>query len=96
VAKANLYFEGKVISHTIFTAEGKKITLGVILPGTYHFGTGVGERMDITDGECNVVLDGVVTSTNYSSGQSFEVPGNSGFSITVTNSPCQYVCNYLD
>ena len=29
-AKANIYFDGKVISHTLVTAEGDKKTLGLI------------------------------------------------------------------
>ena len=32
-AKANIYFDGKVISHTLVTAEGDKKTLGLIYPG---------------------------------------------------------------
>jgi len=35
-AEANIYFDGKVISHTIITADGERKTLGVILPGEYH------------------------------------------------------------
>ena len=33
IAKANVYFEGKVVSHTILLAGGKKKTLGLDLPG---------------------------------------------------------------
>ena len=52
VAKANVYFEGKVVSHTILLADGSKKTLGLIYAGSYHFGTDAAERMEITDGEC--------------------------------------------
>ena len=31
-AKANIYFDGKVISHSIETADGEKKTLGIIYP----------------------------------------------------------------
>jgi uncharacterized protein YaiE (UPF0345 family) len=57
-AKANIYFDGKVISHSIIMPDGSKKTLGVILPGSYHFGTEAAERMDIVGGSCEVVLDG--------------------------------------
>ena len=37
--KANVYFDGKVISHGILLADGRKKSLGIIFPGEYHFGT---------------------------------------------------------
>ena len=46
-AKANIYFEGKVVSHSIFLADGSKKTLGVIYPGSYHFNTEQAEKMEI-------------------------------------------------
>ena len=39
VAKANVYFDGKVVSHTIKLADGVKKTLGLIYAGEFHFGT---------------------------------------------------------
>ncbi len=39
VTKANVYFDGKVVSHTIRFKDGSKKTLGLIYPGSYHFGT---------------------------------------------------------
>jgi purine/pyrimidine-nucleoside phosphorylase len=58
VAKANVYFDGKVVSHTILFPDESKKTLGLIYPGSYHFGTAAAERMEITDGTCEVVIDG--------------------------------------
>ena len=58
VAKANVYFEGKVVSHTILLGDGAKKTLGLIYPGDFHFGTDAPERMDIVAGACRVRLDG--------------------------------------
>ena len=55
VAKANVYFDGKVVSHTILTADGAKKTVGLIYAGTYHFGTDKAEIMEITDGTLRVV-----------------------------------------
>jgi uncharacterized protein YaiE (UPF0345 family) len=95
-AKANVYFEGRVVSHTVITSEGEHKTVGVILPGTYHFGTGKAERMEIVEGSCDVVIDGSVISTGYYSGQYFEVPANSGFTITVKADPCHYICSFLE
>lgn len=95
LAKGNVYFDGKVVSHAIVTADGDRKTLGVIQPGTYHFGTEAAERMDIVGGACTHVLDGTNESIATSAGSAFEVPANSGFTITVEGEPCHYVCSYL-
>lgn len=95
VAKANVYFEGKVVSHTILLADGTKKTLGIIFPGSYHFGTDAAELMEITDGACEVVLDGQSEASRHETDQSFRVPAKSGFTITVKDTPCQYVCSFL-
>jgi len=94
-AKANVYFEGNVLSHTIIFSDGAKKTLGIIRPGSYHFGTAAAERMEITDGSCDVVLDGSTATETYSAGHYFEVPADSGFTITVGDGLCQYVCSFL-
>lgn len=95
-AKANIYFDGKVVSHTIHLADGAKKTLGLIYPGTYHFGTDAAERMEITDGTCTVVLDGFSETSNYGADSYFDVPAKSGFTITVATGICQYVCSFLN
>lgn len=96
VAKANVYFEGRVVSHTILSPGGSKRTLGLIYPGTYHFGTAAAELMQVVDGNCSVVLDGMESKSPYASGTEFRVPVNSGFTITVDDGICQYVCSFLD
>ena len=94
-AKANVYFEGRVVSHTIILANGERKTVGLILPGGYHFATKRAERMEIIEGESEVILDGSEKFTIFSAGQAFEIPANSGFTITVTGEPCHYVCSFL-
>lgn len=95
VAKANVYFEGRVVSHTILSQDGAKRTLGLIYPGTYHFGTDASELMEIVDGKCDVVIDGTEAKSVYESGGEFRVPAKSGFTITVEKGICQYVCSFL-
>lgn len=95
VTKANVYFDGKVVSHSLVFADGSKKTLGVIYPGKYHFGTRQAERMEIVAGECQVVLDGKTAQTSYAGGQVFEVPAQSGFDIEVSRGICEYICSYL-
>ncbi len=96
VAKANVYFDGKVVSHTILFPDGTKKTLGLIYPGEYHFGTDAAELMQITDGSCTVQLDGSSDTASYADGQEFNVPAKSGFTIKVQDGGlCQYVCSFL-
>ena len=95
VAKANVYFDGRVVSHTILSQDGSKRTLGLIYPGTYHFGTGAAELMQIVDGSCSVVLDGAESKSVHESGGEVRVPANAGFTITVADGICQYVCSFL-
>lgn len=93
--KANVYFDGNVLSHTITFKDGTKKTLGLIRPGTYHFNTGAPERMEIVAGDCRATIDGGTDARDYAPGTHFDVPGNSGFSITVAAGICEYVCSFL-
>ena len=95
VAKANVYFDGKVFSHTLLFAGGEKKTLGVIYPGSFHFGTDKAERMEIVAGECAVKLDGQTETHTYGAGSVFDVPAKSGFDIEVKGGLCEYVCSFL-
>ncbi len=94
-AKANVYFDGRVVSHSVRFADGTRKTLGLIYPGSYHFGTGAPERMEITAGSCRVTLDGQAATAAYAAGQRFDVPGKSGFTIEVPAGLCEYICSYL-
>jgi len=93
--KANVYFDGKVVSHTVLFPGGTKKTLGLIYPGSYHFKTGAPERMEIVAGTCRATLDGSTTAREYPAGQHFDVPGNSGFTIEVASGICEYICSFL-
>lgn len=96
VTKANVYFDGKVVSHSILFPDGSKKTLGLIYPGDFHFGTAKAERMEIVAGDCVVKLDGSEAKTTYTGGQFFDVPASSGFDITVSSVICEYICSFLD
>ena len=93
-AKANIYFDGKVVSHTLRLADGSTKTLGLIYPGEYHFATDAQERMDITAGNCQVKLDGQTKVVSYAAGSSFDVPAQAGFSIVVAAGITEYVCSF--
>lgn len=93
LTKANVYFDGKVVSHSVVFADGSKKTVGLIYPGKFHFGTQLAEKMEIVAGECQVVISG--RTATYAAGQAFEVAANSGFDIEVTAGICEYICSYL-
>lgn len=95
VPKANIYFDGRVVSHSILHADGSKQTLGLIFPGKYHFGTDLAERMEIVAGVARVRLDGKEEWKSYPAGQTFEVPAKSGFDIEVREAICEYICSFL-
>jgi uncharacterized protein YaiE (UPF0345 family) len=95
VAKANVYFDGKVVSHTVLLGDNSKKTVGVIYPGSYHFNTGAPEQMDIIAGSARVTMDGSAETREYNAGSSFHVKGNSGFTIAVSAGLCEYVCSFL-
>ena len=95
-AKANIYFDGKVVSHSVVLSDGAQKTLGLIYPGSYHFNTELAEKMEIIAWTCNVKLDGTEESNSYGENQSFHVPANSGFTIEVNEGICEYICSFID
>ncbi len=95
VAKqANVYFDGKCVSHSITLADGSKKSVGVILPSTLTFNTGAPEIMETVAGACRVKLAGESEWKAYGAGQSFNVPGNASFDIEVSGEPYHYVCHF--
>ncbi|MHB1399426.1 MAG: pyrimidine/purine nucleoside phosphorylase [Trichloromonadaceae bacterium] len=93
-SKANIYFDGKVVSHTLTLANGQKKTLGLIYPGSFRFNTDQPERMDIVAGNCQVRLEGASDWTPYAAGSGFDVPAGSAFDIAVTEGITEYICSF--
>ena len=93
VKQANVFFDGRCVSHTVFTADGARKSVGVILPSTLDFDTAAPEVMEIVAGRCRVQLKGSTASNDYGPGQRFSVPGNSGFRIEALE-PLHYVCHF--
>jgi uncharacterized protein YaiE (UPF0345 family) len=95
VKKANVYFEGKVTSRTVLFENGTKVTLGIMLPGEYEFGTAQKEIMDIQAGELSVLLPGKDKWLEISEPTQFEVPANASFKLNV-KTVTDYICSYID
>ena len=93
VKKANVYFDGKCVSHTVQFPDGTKKSVGVILPSTLTFNTGVAEIMETVAGGCRYRLKGEDWKSS-GAGQSFTVPGNSSFDIEVSGEPYHYICHF--
>ena len=66
VKKANVYFDGKCVSHTVQFADGTKKSVGVILPSTLTFNTGAPEVMETIAGACKVRFRFVAVSPDAS------------------------------
>jgi hypothetical protein len=94
VKKANIYFGGNVISHTVLFADGSKKTLGVMQAGDYEFSTGAAEVMEILTGELEWQMKGEAGWKKVVGGQSFDVPANSTFLMKVAT-VSDYCCSFV-
>jgi len=94
IKEANIYFDGKVTSRTIFLENGEKQTLGIMMPGEYTFDTNEAEIMDMMSGELEIRLPGEENFKKLNTPESFNVPANSKFDLkiyTVTDYCCSYI-----
>ena len=89
---ANVYYDGRVTSRELHTADGERVTLGIILPGEYTFETEEHEDVELLAGTASVELpDG--SELEVDAGESFSVPADSEFVIS-TEEVVDYVCRY--
>jgi uncharacterized protein YaiE (UPF0345 family) len=91
--QANVYFEGKCVSHGIALADGTRKSVGVVLPSTLTFSTGAPEIMECVAGGCEYKLSGSQAWLKSSPGEKFSVPGNSKFEIRVAQ-VYHYICHF--
>lgn len=91
--QANVYFDGKCVSHGITLADGTKKSVGVILPSTLTFKTGAAEVMECVAGACEYKLAGAPDWLSSKPGEKFSVPGDSSFQIRVAET-YHYICHF--
>ena len=91
--KANVYFDGKCVSHTVMFPNGTRSTIGVMFPEQLTFNTAAPELMEINSGSCRVKLQGESEWKTYQQGDKFTVPGNSSFDIEILET-LDYVCHF--
>ncbi len=93
VAKANVYFEGKCVSHSFTLADGSRKSVGVVLPSSLTFNTGAAEVMECVAGECEYKLAGSNEWRTSGAGDRFNIPANSSFDIRVAQA-YHYICHF--
>ena len=94
--QANVYFDGKCVSHSFVLADGTKKSVGVVLPATLTFNTGAPEIMECVAGSCDYKLAGTDAWVTSGAGAQFSVPGNAKFEIRVTAGfdAYHYICHF--
>ena len=93
VKEANVYFDGKCVSHSIIMPDGTRKSVGVILPSKLLFSTAAPEIMEILAGVCQVTRQGETAAETYKAGDRFTIPGESSFQIDVSET-VHYVCHF--
>lgn len=93
--RANVYFDGKCVSHSLTFADGSKKSVGVVLPAELTFDAGAAEIMECVAGECEYKLAGSSEWTKSRLGERFSVPANSSFQIRVAQA-YHYICHLGD
>jgi purine/pyrimidine-nucleoside phosphorylase len=91
--QANIYFDGKCVSHGISFPDGTKKSVGVILPSTLTFNTGAPEIMECVAGSCEYRIAGSEEWVKSMPGERFAIGANSRFDIRVIDS-YHYVCHF--
>ena len=91
--QANVYFDGKCVSHGFTLADGTTKSVGVVLPATLTFNTGAAEIMECVGGSCEYKLAGSDEWKKSGPGEKFSIPANSSFEIRVTE-PYHYICHF--
>jgi uncharacterized protein YaiE (UPF0345 family) len=92
-AKANIYFDGKCVSHSLLAADGSRKSVGVIFPSSLTFNTGAPEIMEIVSGRCRVRLPGSTGWQDIAAGERFEVGANAAFDIEAIDT-VDYICHF--
>jgi uncharacterized protein YaiE (UPF0345 family) len=93
--RANVYFDGQCVSHTLWLPDGSRKSVGVILPSTLHFETGAAEVMECVAGSCEYKIAGMDHWQPCGVGDSFAIPNHTEFSIRVEPGEIfHYLCHF--
>ena len=90
--KANVFFDGKCVSHTVTLSDGTRKSVGVILPSTLRFDLSTREVMEVVDGVAHVSINGA-PEQSFAAGQSWTVDAGGYFIIRAVEA-VHYVCHF--
>lgn len=91
--QANVYFDGKCISHALTMPDGSRKSVGVVLAASLTFGSAAPEIMECVAGGCEYRMAGSDAWLSCGPGERFSVPGQSSFDIRVKDN-FHYICHY--
>lgn len=92
--RANVYFDGRCVSHSLTLADGSRKSVGVVLPGAaLTFNTRAAEIMECVAGGCEYRLAGMDDWQTSSAGERFSIPADSAFEIRVAD-VYHYICHF--
>jgi len=93
--KFNVYENGNVVSRELVqTPNVKNPTVGVILPGIYHFPTGNNtETLTVLEGGLDACVNDGPTSILTRDG-TIVAPAGTTLNLRVPGEPCFYICRY--
>ena len=91
--QANVYFDGKCVSHGLTLPDGSRKSVGVVLAAQLTFRTAEPETMECVAGACDYRLAGSQQWRSSAPGESFSVPANSSFDLRVGDA-YHYICHF--
>ena len=89
--RANVYYDGRVTSREVETADGERHTLGIVLPGTYEFETDAEETIELLAGTGRLELP--AETVTFEAGDVVTVPADTTFDF-VADDVVDYSCAY--
>lgn len=89
--RANVYYDGRVTSRELTTANGERLTLGIVLPGTYEFEADAEETIELLMGNGRIELP--AETVTFEAGDVVTVPADTTFDF-VADDVVDYCCAY--
>ena len=90
--KANVFFDGKCVSHTVTLADGVRKSVGIIFPSTLRFDLTTKEVMEVVDGMAFVSVNGEAEKA-YGAGETWTVEAG-GYFVVRAEEVVHYVCHF--
>ena len=86
--KANVFFDGKCVSHTVTLPSGERKSVGVILPSTLRFDLTTREVMEVVDGTAHVSINGAAEQA-FGAGQTLTDGSHGTYTVNGGVAKCE-------